>query len=291
LNLSKPSIHLLGTVVVLILGFLLSACSSIVNKASATMGRQISAGILNQDDPEIVATGLPAYLLLVDGLLSSNPNQANVWFAASRLYGAYASGFVDQPERRKRLSLKAEMYARQGVCLHSQTLCAAIDQTYEAMEPTLNAAKNSDTEALYSIAVAWAGVLQADSSDWNRIADLPKVELLLQKVRMLDRHYDHGAASMYLGVLNCLRPESLGGKPQEGLHYFEEALTLSKNQNLMAYVLDAQYCARLLFDQERHDRLLNQVLIANTKAPDLTLANILAQQQAKKLLISGKDYF
>lgn len=49
--------------------------------------------------------------------------------------------------------------------------------------------------------------------------------------------------------------------------------------------------ARLMFEQELHDRLLTEVLAADAKAEGLTLINHLAKQQAKVLLASSADYF
>ena len=46
-----------------------------------------------------------------------------------------------------------------------------------------------------------------------------------------------------------------------------------------------------MFDRDLHDKLLNEVLAADPHAPGLTLINVLAQQRARKLLDSGKDYF
>ena len=72
---------------------------------------------------------------------------------------------------------------------------------------------------------------------------------------------------------------------------FEQAIARSQGRNLMAPTLEAQYYARLVFDQELHDRLLNDVLAAEPREPGLTLINVLAQKRAKALLESGKDYF
>lgn len=279
----------------LLLGLLamagLGGCASLIGNVGAGLGRDLSAGVLDQDDPETVADGLPAYLLLVDGLLSSSPDNADLLLSGATLYGAYAGGFTTDPERRKRLALKSEAYARRALCIRSTALCEAIDQPYDQFLPALERIGPREINVAHALAVAWAGVLQADTSDWARIADLPRVEALLGRVRALEPTFDGGTASMYLGVLNCLRPESLGGKPQDGLRYFAEALEASDGRNQMARVLDAQYCARLLFDQERHDRLLAEVLAADPRAPGLTLINTLARRQAIDLQASGKDYF
>ena len=59
----------------------------------------------------------------------------------------------------------------------------------------------------------------------------------------------------------------------------------------MAKVMYAKQYGRLLFEQELHDRLLNEVLKAETKAPGLTLINSLAQEQAALLLADSAEYF
>jgi hypothetical protein len=114
---------------------------------------------------------------------------------------------------------------------------------------------------------------------------------LLLRVVEIDPHYDNGGAYLYLGVINSIRPAALGGKPEEGKAYFEKALEISSGKNQMVRVLYAQFYARLVFDKELHDRLLNAVLAADPVAPGLTLINTLAKAKARALLESGKDYF
>jgi hypothetical protein len=144
---------------------------------------------------------------------------------------------------------------------------------------------------MYVLAGSWAGYLQANSEDWGAIADLPKIQSLLERVVALEPAHDQGQAWTYLGVLNSLRPEAIGGKPAEGKRDFEKAIELSGGRNLYAKTLYAEFYARLVFDQELHDRLLNEVLAADPVAPGFTLTNTLAQERARKLLESGKDYF
>ena len=107
----------------------------------------------------------------------------------------------------------------------------------------------------------------------------------------LDENYQFGQVHLYLGILNTLLPPSLGGKPEIGKNHFEKAITLSQGKNLIAKVIYAEKYARLVFDQDLHDRLLNEVLKTEPRKRGFTLTNMLAQQQAKALLISGKDYF
>ena len=59
----------------------------------------------------------------------------------------------------------------------------------------------------------------------------------------------------------------------------------------MAKVLYAKQYARLMFDQELHDRLLNEAIAADPEAEGLTMINYLAQRQAAELLAESADFF
>ena len=123
------------------------------------------------------------------------------------------------------------------------------------------------------------------------IADLPKVQALLERVIAIDPAHARGNAQVMLGVLESLRPEALGGRPEKGRGHFESAIAQSGGRNLYAKALMAEYYARLVFDQALHDRLLVEVLQADPHAPGYTLTNVLAQERARALQESGKDYF
>jgi hypothetical protein len=83
----------------------------------------------------------------------------------------------------------------------------------------------------------------------------------------------------------------MGGKPEQGRAHFERAISLSVGRNLIAKVELARRYARLVFDRELHDRLLNEVIMAAPEEPGFTLSNVLAQQQAQELLKSATEYF
>jgi len=136
-----------------------------------------------------------------------------------------------------------------------------------------------------------AGWIQARSDDWNAIAELPRVTAIMQRVIELDETYQQGVAHLYLGVTNTLLSPALGGKPEVGREHFEQAIRLSNGQDLTVKVLYARHYARLVFNRELYERLLQEVISADPIVPDLTLGNMLAQQQAKELLVKANDYF
>ena len=113
----------------------------------------------------------------------------------------------------------------------------------------------------------------------------------MNKILELDESYQLGSAHVYIGTLATLVPPAMGGKPEVAKTHFERALVLSRGDNLMFKVLYAQQYARLVFDRELHDRLLNEVIGADSHVPGLVLVNTLAQKQARELLETAADYF
>ena len=282
------------TALTLTLLSMLSGCASLVRNASDSFAANLGAAVLDSEDPATVRDGLPAYLLLLDSLIAGQKAgaaaNASTLLAAARLNGAYAGNFTgDDKLRAKRLSKKAFSYASRATCLQDAPLCAALEAGPDQFAAVVVA--DGHTDLMYVLAASWAGYLQSNSEDWGAIADLPKIESLLNRVVQLDPGHDHGQAYVYLGVLNSLRPEAVGGKPDLGRRNFEKAIELSGGRNLYAKTLFAEFYARLVFDQSLHDKLLNEVLAADPVAPGFTLTNTLAQDRARKLLESGKDYF
>jgi hypothetical protein len=276
---------------VLVVAALLVACSSVLRRASQRFADRLTEAILDQDDIGTVHDGVPAYLLLIDSLILGDPADPDTLLAGATLYGAYASGLVADQDRARRLAQRAYDYGRRALCLRERELCATLAAPFDRFAPALARTAPRDLALLYGFASAWAGVIELDPGNWQNIADLPKLEALLQRIVALDPRYDGGGAYLYLGVLHSLRPASLGGDPEQGKAYFEQALAYSGGRNQMVRVLYAQFYARLVFDQQLHDRLLNEVLAADPVAPRLTLINVLAKQRARALLASGKEYF
>lgn len=258
---------------------------------TSRLGKNLSNAILNQDDPEIVKAGAPAYLLLLDSLIQSNPKDVPILVAGAKLYSVYDAVFVEDPQRARRMSSKAKGLARRALCLQQPGFCLVDQGAFEKMTPELAKMRYENLPALYTYALAWALWIQNRSDDWSAVADLPRVEALLNRVVALRDNYEKGQAHLYLGILHTQRPPALGGKPELGKAHFEKALKHSQGNDLMVKVEYARHYARLVFNQELHNRLLHEVLTTDPNIPDYTLSNILAQRQARELLDSAADYF
>ena len=273
--------------------FTLFAAVSLSGCAVLSFSDNLPKAMLEQGDPEIVRAGAPAFLIILDALVKGDPDDEDFLLAASKLYGSYAGAFVNGDSgRARKLSSRSMDYARRAICAELDDLCVVLDKPFDDFSEVLAEYDNEDDlPFIYGLAGAWAGWIQANSEDWGAIAQLPKVKALIQHVLKLDESYDQGTAHIYMGVLETQLPPSVGGKPEQARAHFERAILLSEGKNLMAKVMYAKQYGRLLFEQELHDRLLNEVLKAETKAAGLTLANSLAQEQAAELLASSAEYF
>jgi len=266
-------------------------CATILTSATEQMARNLTAAVLNQTDPETVRQGAPAYLLLVDSLIEGDPENSAVLQAGARLYVAYAAAFVADPERARLLTARAMDYAERALCRDLAAACTQDARRADAFAAALAHATLAEVPVLYTWGLARAAWIQARGGDWEAIAELPKVEAAMQRVVALDEGYERGAAHSFLGVLATLRPQALGGRPDEGRRHFERAIELSGGADLMARVRYAKHYARLVFDRPLHDRLLKEVLAAETVKPGLTLSNTLAKEQARQLLADADNYF
>lgn len=280
--------HRIRQLALLLLLLTLSGCTSMV---TSRLGNNLSLAIQNQDDPDTVRAGAPAYLLLIDSLITGDPKDRQILMAGARLYATYTAIFVEDNERAQRLSKHARDYARRAICLTRPRICELDSGAFLELLPEIEASRYEDIPALYTYALSLALWIQSHSSDWSAVAELPKVEAMLEQVVRLNSDYEGGMPQLYLGIIRSQLPPALGGKPERAREAFEEAIALSGGRNLMAKVEYARNYARLMFDRELHDRLLNEVLAAKPEEPGLTLSNVLAQQQAKVLLDSANDYF
>lgn len=270
---------------------LLPGCAALMRSVTGGVADNLSAAILAQDDIATVRDGVPAYLLLLDGLIAGDPENPDLLLAGSRLYGSYGSSFVEEEARAQRMTDRALSYAQRALCSVNRPLCESVERPYDEFTPQLQSIGKGDVDVLYGFGVAWATWIQTHSGDWRAVANLPKVEAVMARVLELDEPHDEGGAHLYMGVLLCQRPASLGGKPEEGRVHFERARELSGGRNLMANVLFAQYYARLVFDRELHDQLLQETVAAEPEAPGFTLSNTVAREQAQELLDGADDYF
>jgi len=269
----------------------MSGCSAFVSSATNNLAHNLSQAIMNNEDLATVEAGGPSYLLMVDGLLQGDPENESLLRSASTLYTAYSGAFVKDELRAKKLTDKSLAYAFRALCVRRPPACSIREIKFDAFEEIIRAMDVDDVPALYTLGAAWAGWIKAHRDDLNAIAEISRVEAIMERVLALDESYEEGGAHLYVGVIATLLPPALGGRPDKAREHFERAIEISEGRNLMAKVVYAGNYARLMFDRELHDRLLREVVEADPNVEGFVLINNVAQQQARELLDSSDDYF
>jgi hypothetical protein len=288
---SKKRLVYLAQALALLMVVLSGGCATVVSNAAKPLAQNLSKAIRNQDDPETVRDGAPAYLLMMDSFVEGSPGDAGMLASAAELYAAYGIVFVDDPDRAKRLTNRSRKYARQAVCALNPSMCEVWNAPYETFEQGLENIRPSEKGALFTLGLSWLAYIQAHRADWSALAELPMAEASLLRVQALDENYRAAEVEHYLGVLNTLRPPALGGQFDKGRAHYERAIELTHGLDLSIKVDYARYYARTLYDRDLHDRLLQEVLETDPVQPGMTLFNTLAQRDARILLESAEDYF
>jgi len=277
--------------VVLFAAALLSqGCASLV---ITPMVGPVVKNLNRQADLELVCDGAPSYLLLLDSLLVSDPDNARLLLHGAQAYTAYASLMSEcgRPERAPILAERAKEYGLRLLGTHSG-LGDASQVPLAGFSEALQAVDSGEVEKLFWSGYGWATWIGSSKGAPAAVADLPKVEQLMLRVLALDEGFYHGGAHLFLGIYYGSRPVMLGGKPEVSRDHFEKALALGERRFLPVLVAYAEYYGRQTFDRELYVRLLEEALAFDlAQAPNLTLPNVLAKRRARKLLDQVDEFF
>jgi len=262
-----------------------------ISNAASNFADNLSAAVANQNDPQTVRDGAPSYLLLLDSLVEGSPDDPLMLSAAAGMYASYGAVFADDPQRSMRLTARAYDYGFRAMCESYGPACDWNTQSYDDFEASLAGLGKKHADIMYSYGLASLAYIRAHAADFDAIARLPHTEVLLTRYLELSDGESDASVYVYLGILATLRPPALGGEPEKGRAAFEKAIELSDGKDLSAKVEFARGYARLLYERELHDELLQEVMAADPNVPGYTLTNVMAQQDAVELLETADDYF
>ena len=275
---------------------LLSSCAVLFDRAAANFANDLEKAIRAYDEPSVIREGLPSYILLLEARLESRPHDSDLRLTTARMTASYATLFSDESDRQgreagRRLSERALEHAQIGACRHADRLCDLHQLDFDSLRARLEVLRSADLEAVYVLATTWTTWINAHSDDFSALADLPRVERLLDWVAESDPAHDDGAVWLYLAVLNSQRPPAAGGRPDKAREYYTLARQYSEGENLLINVLMADSYARLVFDRDLWVELLEQVLEEREDHRSYRLANQIARVRAERMLQQTEEIF
>lgn len=275
--------------------------TAILVKAAATYDRE--------SDLELAEQASLSNLKMLEGILEVTPDNSDLLLLASSSFSRYAFGFIEDRieiadeqydfEERDRLTKRAVDFYERGKAYGLRLLAQsrkefpeAIEQDLKQFSKELGHLEKKHVPALFWTAYAWSSMINLQQHKPALLIELPRVELMMQRVLELDESFFFGGAHLFYGVYYGGRPKMLGGDLKKTKEHLERAVEISGGKYLMAKFFLAIYYAVPAQDKELFERVLQEILLAS---PDLfleqRLANELAKRRAKRWLNRTDDLF
>ena len=260
--------------------------------AAALLVQDVAKAAYKQSNLTIIREGMPAYLMLIDGMAEAWPDNEQLLIAAAQAYSSFASVFAaDQGEEYlKLIAKKARAYALRA--LAQRGFQNPTESSFDDFEEAVKASNKKDVPYLFWTATCWASWIMMHLDSMEAMAELPRVELMMRRTLELDEGFYYGGPHIFMGMWLAVRPPIAGGDLQKAQEHFLKALDLGEGKFLMAYVYYADNYARRAQDKNLFVATLEKVLKTPADcAPELTLLNTVAQQKAQELLARVDELF
>ncbi|OGP91620.1 MAG: hypothetical protein A2156_15215 [Deltaproteobacteria bacterium RBG_16_48_10] len=275
--------------------FISSACFPSKKMTVVSVGsllEDIAKASSRQSDLKLIQEGMPAYLMLMDGMVEAWPDNDRLLIAAAQGYSSYASAFWEDQDKEyaKVLYGKARKYALKS--LELKGLTKPVDGPLDDLKEGLKGLGKKDVPYIFWTATCWASWISLNLGSMEALAELPRVESMMKRVLELDETFYYGGAHLFMGIWFASRPKGLGGDLKLAQGHFLKALELGQGKFLMAYVYYANYYARKAMERDLFISTLQKVQdTPATISPDLTLVNTVAKKKAAELLSQVEEYF
>ena len=260
--------------------------------ATASLLEDVAQSAYRQSDLKLIREGMPAYLMLIGGMVQAVPDNAKLLITAAQAYASFASAFVQEEDREyaRELYARAKNYALRA--LRRIGFKDPVLSEFDSFGKTLQSLDKKDVPYIFWAASCWGNWISLNQRSMEALAELPRVELMMKRVLELDEGFYYGGAHIFMGVLEASRPKIAGGDLNKAQNHFLKAIELGHGKFLMTFVYYADYYAKKKFDKALYVSTLETVLKTPADImPDLTLLNTVAQARAKVMLNEADNYF
>ncbi len=285
---------------------LLPACS-LRRMAGKTIADSLAHGsstYARDDDPELVREALPFGLKTLEGLATDLPRHRPLLRSLASGFTSYAVAYVipeserlegvdvlaarAERDRARRLLLRARDYGLRALEVRHPSFGAALGTNADA---AVRQTTIDDLPDLYWTAAAWGSAISVGKGDMDLVADVHIVERLIRRAEALDEAWDEGTIHEFLITFES-RGGAMGGSLVRARRHYERAMALNGGLRVGPLVSLAEQVAFQEQNRDEFDRLITRALAFDVnRAPSSRLANILAQQRARRLQEAADDLF
>lgn len=281
---------------------LLILCAVVSSNCSfQTIAIRSTGGILDygleaineESDLQLAEQSIASDLKLLEGLIKGDPENKPLLLLASQGYSSYALGFAeDQSEKRARVFYLRGRDFGLRILKQNKKFAETLERETGEFIAALNEFSKDDVPAIFWTASGWGNYVNLSKTDPAALADLPKIDAMMNFVLEKDEAYFYGGPHLFLGAILASTPKIFGGNPEKAKEHFERCLAINEGKFLMTYVYYAKTYAVQMQDRELFEKLLREVVEASLDIlPEQRLANAIAKIKAERLLRNTDELF
>lgn len=277
-------------------GILLIQSCSMEKLIIRQVGGVLDYGVIalyEETDIKLAEPAMASDIKLLEGLIKGDPENDHLLLLTSQAIAGYALGFAEdeEPERAKSLYLRAKEYGLR-ILRQNETFAANEKSNIDDFTKAVNALDSEYLAAIFWTGFSWAGWANLSIDNPRALIELPKVQVLMQRVLDLDERFFHGSAHLFFGSIWGTRPPMLGGSPEKAKEHFEKNIEITEGKFLITYLYYARYYAAKVLDEDLFNEFI--VKIESTPVdvlPGYQLLNVIAKNKVKYLKDLQKELF
>jgi hypothetical protein len=281
-------------VVMLTAALLMEGC--IQTLALRSMGGILDNGLAafnEESDVQLAHEALASNLKLIEAMIKSDPENEQFLLFAAQGYYSYAMAFCedDSVERARVFYLRAKDYGMR-ILTKNKKFKEALNSDLQTFHEAVQSFTKDDVPAIFWTAFSWGSYANITRTDIAGLADLSKVQALIEFVAEKDPSFYHGGAYLFLATVEATTPKMLGGNPEKAKKLFDQCMSINEGKFLMTQLYEAKSYAVGTQNQQLFESLLKQVEDASPDIlPEARLANVIAKLKARRLLAQENDLF
>jgi len=277
------------------IAILFNSCSmnKLVIRQSSRLLDYGALALYEESDLKVAEQALASNIILLEGMVKGDPGNPKLVLLTTQALNGYALGFAEDstPDRAKVFYLRARDLGM-TILEKNKRFYAALNGSVEDLQQAMLDFGKEDIPLLFWTGFSWAGWINLSLNDPQALADLPKVQIMMQRILDLDETYFHGATLLFFGSVWGVKPKLFGGDPEKAKEFFEKNLQVTKGKFLLTYIYYAKYYAIKVMDEELFNQLIDKVVTTPADVlPEYQLLNVIAKEKAQNLLQKKEDLF
>lgn len=264
------------------------------------------------DDIRMFEKAAPTTLVILEMLLTNDPENKRLLVLLSKGYFIYSFGFLNPTLEAATLEVGSDELSDTELALLREDMSRyygkGADYALRAIElrhpgsselltkvNTVDAFVDlmtvKDAPALFWHAFNLGGNAMANMNSMRAMSKMYLVETLMARVVELDPEFYYGSAHLVLMMTNAAVPEGLGGNLDNAMMHYQAQKTIAGDNFLLSDLLYARFYLTQKQDRETYEAVLKQIIDSQDKGNRYVLLNKLAANLATVYLEAADRFF